>query len=53
MEPKIATYKQNTSELGRIAAKKLVEAIEKPKTALIERIVVKGELVHGKSVRKL
>ncbi|MCH5252423.1 MAG: LacI family DNA-binding transcriptional regulator [Lachnospiraceae bacterium] len=50
MEPKITTYKQNTQELGRIAAKKLIELIEKPESALIERIVVKGELVQGKSV---
>lgn len=53
MEPKITTYKQDTAELGRIAAKKLIEAIEQPKTALIERIVVKGELMRGKSVKKL
>lgn len=53
IEPRITTYKQDTSELGRVAAKKLISAIENPKTALIERIVVKGELVHGKSVRKL
>lgn len=53
MDPKITTYKQDTSELGRVAAKKLIEAIEQPKTALIERIVVKGELMHGKSVKRL
>lgn len=50
IDPKITTYKQNTEELGRIAAKKLVEMIEQPKSAVIERIVVKGELVQGKSV---
>lgn len=53
MEPKITTYKQDTAELGKVAAKKLIEAIEQPKTALIERIVVKGELVRGKSVKRL
>lgn len=50
IDPRITTYKQNTEELGRIAAKKLVELIEQPKSAVIERIVVKGELVQGKSV---
>lgn len=50
IDPRIATYKQNTEELGRIAAKKLVQLIEQPKSAVIERIVVKGELVQGKSV---
>lgn len=53
IEPKLTTYKQNTEELGRMAAKKLVEAIEKPKTSLIERLVVRGELVQGKSVKRL
>lgn len=53
MDPKITTYKQDTEELGRMAAKKLIEAIEQPKTALIERIVVKGELMQGRSVKKL
>lgn len=50
IDPRITTYKQNTEELGRIAAKKLVELIEQPKSAVIERIVVKGELVQGRSV---
>lgn len=50
IDPRITTYKQNTEELGRVAAKKLVELIEQPKSAVIERIVVKGELVQGRSV---
>lgn len=53
IEPKLTTYKQNTEELGRMAAKKLIEAIEKPETSLIERLVVQGELVQGKSVKRL
>lgn len=52
IEPKITTYRQNAEEVGRIAAKKLVEMIEQPKSALIERVVVRGELVRGKSVLK-
>lgn len=53
IEPKLTTYKQNTEELGRMAAKKLVEAIEQQGTSLIERLVVQGELVQGKSVKRL
>ncbi len=53
IEPKLTTYKQNTEELGRLAAKKLIEAVEQPGTALIERIVVEGELIRGKSVKQL
>lgn len=53
IDPKLTTYKQNTEELGRVAAKKLVEAIEQPGTSLIERVVVQGKLVQGKSVKRL
>lgn len=53
MEPKLTTYKQNTEELGKMAAKKLIEAIERPGTSLVERLVVQGELVQGKSVKRL
>ena len=28
IEPRLTTYKQNTEDLGRLAARKLVEAIE-------------------------
>ena len=50
IEPRITTYRQNAEEVGRTAARKLIEMIEQPKSALIERVVVKGELVRGKSV---
>jgi DNA-binding LacI/PurR family transcriptional regulator len=50
ISPRITTYRQNTEELGRMAAKKLIELIEHPKTSVVERIVVKGELIRGESV---
>ena len=53
IEPRLTTYKQNTEDLGRLAARKLVEAIEEPKTSLTERLVVQGELIQGKSVKRL
>jgi DNA-binding LacI/PurR family transcriptional regulator len=53
MEPKLTTYKQDTEELGKMAAKKLIEEIEHPSTSLVERVVVQGELVQGKSVKRL
>lgn len=53
IEPRLTTYKQNTEELGRMAARKLIEVIEQPGRTLIERLVVQGELVQGKSVKKL
>lgn len=53
IEPRLTTYKQNTEELGRLAARKLVEVIEEPKSSLTERLVVQGELIQGKSVKRL
>ena len=53
ISPRLTTYRQNTRELGRIAAAKLVELIESPRTVLLDRIVVKGELLEGQSVRCL
>ncbi len=50
MEPRITTYRQNTEEIGRAAARKLIEQIEQPDLALIERLDVQGELIQGKSV---
>ncbi len=50
IEPKITTYKQNTEELGWVAAKKLIQLIEHPKSSKNEQIVVKGELIQGESV---
>lgn len=53
MEPRVTTYRQNTEEIGKAAARKLIELIEQPDIALIERVDVKGELIQGKSVRSM
>lgn len=50
LEPKLTTIKQDTSEIGRIAAEKLIGLIENPRTSLIEKIVVPGQLLTGSSV---
>lgn len=52
-EPKLTTLKQDTSRLGREAATHLVNLIEKPRTALIERVVVPGNIQIGASVRNI
>lgn len=48
--PKLTTYRQNTAQLGEIAAQKLVELIENPQTTFNEVINVSGELVKGETV---
>lgn len=50
LEPRLTTVRQDTSEIGRVAAEKLITLIENPKTTLIEKIVVEGQLLEGGSV---
>ena len=50
ISPRLMTWKQNTEELGRQATAHLIELIEHPKTALIDRYVVSGRLMEGDSV---
>ncbi|MCD8347964.1 MAG: LacI family transcriptional regulator [Lachnospiraceae bacterium] len=53
LRPKLTTIHQATTEIGKIAAEQLVGLIEKPKTTLIERILVEGAFVQGDSVRRI
>ena len=53
IEPKLATLRQDTDAIGEEAAKKLIDLIEKPKTTIIEQIVIGGEVYEGKTVSKL
>lgn len=53
LDPQITTLQQDTQTLGRKAAECLISAVEKPKTALIERVVVEGEVLPGGSVKDL
>ncbi|MBO5999313.1 MAG: LacI family DNA-binding transcriptional regulator [Lachnospiraceae bacterium] len=50
MNPSLTTYRQNTEALGRTAAAKLIELIEKPRTAVLDRIIISGSIVKGGSV---
>lgn len=53
ISPVLATYVQNTAELGRRAAAELVRMVEEPRTTLPERFVIEGALQAGKSVLQL
>ncbi len=53
MEPKLTTVKQDTREIGKVAAEKLIKLIENPKTTLIEKIVIEGKMLNGASVGKV
>ena len=51
--PRITTIRQDTEEIGREAARRLIDAIEKPRTTLIERVIIEGTLITGQSVGEL
>ncbi|MBE7003665.1 MAG: LacI family transcriptional regulator [Ruminococcaceae bacterium] len=53
ISPKLTTYRQDTGEMGRVAAAELIGLIEHPKTALLDRIVIPGSLQEGESVSTL
>ena len=53
LEPKLTTLCQDTAAIGRIAAEKLIDLIENPKTTLIDRFSVDGALFKGASVKKI
>ena len=48
--PKLTTIRQDTDLIGREAAKRLISSIERPKTTLVERVVIEGVLLPGQSV---
>ena len=49
----LTTYWQDTREIGRIAADRLISLIEHPKTTLADRIMVSGRLLEGNTVKNL
>jgi DNA-binding LacI/PurR family transcriptional regulator len=53
LDPKLTTVWQDTTALGKRAAEKLIALIENPKASIIERVVVEGKILKGKSVRNL
>ena len=53
LSPKLTTWKQNTGELGTLSASCLIDLIEHPKTALIDRRIVSGSLLEGETVADL
>ncbi len=50
LRPRLTTYRQDAVSMGTQAARKLIEAIENPKTYLPEQIIVPGALWTGDTV---
>lgn len=50
---RLTTYSQNAVGLGKAAAERLISLIERPKTTLLDRIMIEGSLLEGNSVKQL
>ena len=53
ISPRLTTWRQNTEELGRTAAERLIRRIEHPRTTPPEHLVIPGSLFEGESVAQL
>ena len=53
LSPKLTTLRQDTKSIGSKAGEKLISLIEHPKSAVMEQIVIKGEIYEGGTVRTI
>jgi LacI family transcriptional regulator len=53
LQPVLTTYRQNSEDIGRLAAEKLIEMIENPKMFIPEQVLVKGQFQEGGTVKNL
>ncbi len=53
IDPQLTTINQDAQKMGQLAAEKLIDLIERPKTTLIEHISVSGVLESGATVNKI
>lgn len=53
LEPQLTTVLQDTKKIGAAAAEKLISMIEKPRTTVVEQLVIDTELCRGKTIKKI
>jgi len=53
LQPVLTTVRQDTLSIGREAANRLIYSIENPKAAVAEQVTIDGQLLPGKSVKKI
>lgn len=53
LEPEVTTVEQNTELMGSVAAEKLISLIEKPRTTLIEQIMIDCTFRSGGTIGRL
>lgn len=50
LEPKLTTVQQDAEQIGCVAARELISLIERPKTTIVEQVIIPGHIIEGKSV---
>lgn len=50
IEPQLTTLRQDTEAMGVKAGEKLLELIEKPKSTIVEQVIISGYVYKGSSV---
>lgn len=50
LNPQLTTIHQDTEKIGRLAAEKLIDLIEKPRSTIIGQQIVEGTLIEGKTI---
>lgn len=53
LTPRLTTLHQDTEMIGKLAAQKLINLIEKPKSTIIEQRIVEGSLIKGSTVSSI
>ncbi len=50
LEPQLTTVRQDAEQIGCVAARQLISLIERPKSTIVEQIVIPGTVLEGRSV---
>ena len=53
ISPVLTTWRQDADGLGTVATARLIEQIEHPRTAILDRVIVTGQLQEGGSVKQI
>ena len=53
LSPVLTTWRQDSGGLGKTAAARLIEQVEHPKTAILDREIISGKLQEGASVLRI
>lgn len=53
IEPKLTTIRQDTEQIGKMAAENMIRLIEHPRSTIIRPILAEGELFRGGTVSKI